>query len=73
VLTGRLLTILPFLDGALCRTMQWFLERGFQEVAVDALPKERQALYNWQRRSKIYMKKLKTSRDLDAEELFMNV
>lgn len=53
--------------------MQWFLERGFQEVAVDALPKERQALYNWQRRSKIYMKKLKTSRDLDAEELFMNV
>lgn len=57
----------------MCRTMQWFLERGFQEVSVDALPKERQDLYNWQRRSKIYMKKLKTSRDLDAEELFMNV
>ena len=51
--------------------MQWFLERGFDEVGVEALPESRS--YNWQRKSKIYMKSLKTSRDLDAEELFWNV
>lgn len=55
------------------RTMQWFLERGFNEVAVEALPPERVEIYNWKRKSKIYMKKLKTARDLDAEELFWNV
>lgn len=53
--------------------MQWFLERGFDEVGVDSLPESRRELYNWQRKSKIYMKSLKTSRDLDAEELFWNV
>jgi len=53
--------------------MQWFLERGFEEVSVEALPEERQQSYNWQRKSKIYMKYLKTTRDLDAEELFWNV
>jgi N-acetylglutamate synthase-like GNAT family acetyltransferase len=53
--------------------MQWFLERGFNEVAVEALPPERVEIYNWKRKSKIYMKKLKTARDLDAEELFWNV
>lgn len=53
--------------------MQWFLERGFDEVGVDSLPESRKGTYNWQRKSKIYMKSLATSRDLDAEELFWNV
>jgi amino-acid N-acetyltransferase len=40
------------------RTTQWFGERGFVETDVERLPKEKQALYNYQRRSKIYVKKL---------------
>ena len=52
------------------RTMQWFLERGFKEVDVSVLPESRKSVYNWQRKSKIYMKELKTHRDVDAEELF---
>ncbi len=54
-------------------TMQWFLERGFEEVGVESLPESRRDIYNWQRKSKIYMKNLSTSRDLDAEELFWDV
>jgi amino-acid N-acetyltransferase len=56
-----------------CRTMQWFLERGFEEVPIEALPDERRSIYNWRRKSKIYLKNLQTPRDLDAEELFWNV
>ena len=40
------------------RTAHWFVERGFLEADVDRLPKEKQALYNYQRRSKIFAKKL---------------
>ena len=40
------------------RTAHWFLERGFAEVGVDKLPKAKQGLYNYQRRSKVFMKKL---------------
>ncbi len=40
------------------RTAHWFLERGFVEVGVDALPKEKRALYNYQRRSKVFVKNL---------------
>jgi len=36
--------------------MQWFLERGFEERSVEALPESRRDIYNWQRKSKIYMK-----------------
>jgi amino-acid N-acetyltransferase len=36
----------------------WFAERGFQEADLDALPRERQRLYNFQRRSKVFMKRL---------------
>jgi amino-acid N-acetyltransferase len=53
--------------------MQWFIERGFEEAHVDVLPESRRSIYNWQRKSKIYLKKLQTQRDLDAEELFWNV
>ncbi|PIQ13346.1 MAG: amino-acid N-acetyltransferase [Hydrogenophilales bacterium CG_4_9_14_3_um_filter_59_35] len=40
------------------RTAHWFLERGFTEVGVDKLPKAKQGLYNYQRRSKVFVKKL---------------
>ena len=40
------------------RTAHWFMERGFMEAGVDALPKEKQSLYNYQRRSKVFMKQL---------------
>ncbi len=51
-------------------TMQWFVERGFDEVELAALPLSRQQLYNPQRNSKIYSKALESSRRIDAEELF---
>jgi amino-acid N-acetyltransferase len=40
------------------QTTQWFVERGFVESDVSKLPAEKQALYNYQRRSKIYSKPL---------------
>jgi amino-acid N-acetyltransferase len=40
------------------RTEHWFLERGFIEKTVNALPMERQAMYNYQRNSKVFIKTL---------------
>jgi amino-acid N-acetyltransferase len=40
------------------RTAQWFLERGFEEQGIDALPQSKRDLYNLQRRSKILVKPL---------------
>jgi amino-acid N-acetyltransferase len=40
------------------RATHWFIERGFVEAPVTSLPKEKKELYNYQRRSKILMKKL---------------
>ncbi len=40
------------------QTTQWFVERGFNESDISKLPAEKQALYNYQRRSKIYSKPL---------------
>ncbi|MCS6787088.1 MAG: amino-acid N-acetyltransferase [Thiobacillaceae bacterium] len=40
------------------RTAHWFLERGFVQVRPEDLPAPRQALYNWQRRSKVLVKSL---------------
>jgi len=54
------------------QTMEWFIERGFDEVPVEMLPPSRQATYNKSRASKIYMKKIDSVRDLDASELFWN-
>lgn len=54
------------------QTMEWFIERGFAEVPVEMLPPSRQATYNRDRASKIYMKKIDSVRDLDASELFWN-
>lgn len=40
------------------RTAHWFVERGFVEADVESLPKERQKLYNYQRRSKVFVKRI---------------
>lgn len=54
------------------QTMEWFLERGFDSARVDQLPEARQETYNYQRNSKIYLKRIETERDLDASELWWN-
>jgi len=41
------------------RAAHWFVERGFGEAPVGALPGEKRALYNWQRRSKVLVKPLR--------------
>jgi amino-acid N-acetyltransferase len=38
------------------RTAHWFVERGFSETTPDQLPQSKQHLYNYQRRSKIFVK-----------------
>lgn len=38
------------------RTSHWFLRRGFILATVDDLPKNRQHIYNWQRKSLILIK-----------------
>lgn len=40
------------------RTAHWFLERGFVQQDVDALPVGRRQLYNYQRQSKVFAKEL---------------
>ncbi|MDP2811365.1 MAG: amino-acid N-acetyltransferase [Rhodocyclaceae bacterium] len=40
------------------RTAHWFIERGFAEADVDALPVAKRELYNFQRRSKVLVKSL---------------
>ena len=54
------------------QTMEWFVERGFDEAVVAQLPPTRQATYNHKRASKIYIKKIESDRDLDASELWWN-
>ncbi len=41
------------------RTEHWFEERGFVESTPDQLPKSKQALYNYKRRSKVLEKSLR--------------
>jgi amino-acid N-acetyltransferase len=40
------------------RTAHWFAERGFVETGVGELPRAKQGLYNYQRRSKVFVKQL---------------
>jgi amino-acid N-acetyltransferase len=40
------------------RTEHWFVEQGFIEASVDALPDEKKALYNYRRNSKVLFKAL---------------
>ncbi len=40
------------------RTMHWFIKRGFEPTDPDWLPEARKRKYNWDRRSKVLVKKL---------------
>lgn len=40
------------------QTAHWFVERGFVEASPEALPKRKQDLYNYQRRSKVFVRHL---------------
>lgn len=40
------------------QAQDWFIERGFSEASVDALPENRQALYNFQRNSAVLKKNM---------------
>ncbi len=40
------------------RTSHWFIERGFATGEVSALPEAKRELYNYQRRSKVFIKNL---------------
>ena len=40
------------------RTAHWFLKRGFVAGTLDDLPKNRQQMYNWQRKSLVFIKHL---------------
>ncbi|MBF8268464.1 MAG: N-acetylglutamate synthase [Gammaproteobacteria bacterium] len=67
---GRGEQLLSFMENAAARKKlksifaltthaeHWFLERGFANAALENLPVERKALYNFQRNSKVLIKKL---------------
>ncbi|MGC2048239.1 MAG: amino-acid N-acetyltransferase [Gallionella sp.] len=38
------------------RTAHWFIERGFVESDVSALPAQKKSLYNYQRKSKVFVR-----------------
>ncbi len=40
------------------KTSHWFLERGFKKADIKTLPMKRQALYNYRRNSKVFIKTL---------------
>jgi amino-acid N-acetyltransferase len=40
------------------RTAHWFIERGFVPADVDELPVKKKELYNWKRRSKVFIKQM---------------
>lgn len=40
------------------RTAHWFRERGFEAATVAQLPQHKQSLYNYQRNSKVFIKRL---------------
>ncbi len=40
------------------RTAHWFIERGFKETDVEQLPAQKKLLYNYQRRSKVFLRSL---------------
>lgn len=39
------------------RTAHWFREHGFQPAGIESLPGQRRDLYNWQRQSKVFIKR----------------
>lgn len=40
------------------RAEHWFVERGFDEVKINTLPRQKRSLYNYQRRSVVLVKRL---------------
>jgi amino-acid N-acetyltransferase len=40
------------------RTAHWFIERGFVESDISALPTQKKSLYNYQRKSKVFVRKI---------------
>lgn len=44
------------------KTTHWFIERGFESATLESLPVERQKMYNYQRRSKVFIKLLISKR-----------
>lgn len=40
------------------KTAHWFIERGFVSAKIDSLPLDKQRMYNFQRRSKVFVKTL---------------
>ena len=40
------------------KTAHWFIERGFVEVKVSDLPKNKQSMYNYRRNARIFSKTL---------------
>ena len=48
------------------QTAHWFIEQGFREATLDALPPQRQALYNLQRNSKVFVRPVDASRSRRA-------
>ncbi len=40
------------------QTAHWFVERGFVEESVEALPQQKKTLYNYQRKSKVFVKRI---------------
>ena len=40
------------------KTAHWFIENGFSETSINSLPVDKQSIYNYQRKSKVFMKDL---------------
>lgn len=67
---GRGATLLEFVEAAArkkklkrlfvltTQTAHWFVERGYAEADVAELPRKKQALYNFQRKSKVFVKRI---------------
>ncbi len=47
-----------FLFVLTTRTAHWFMEKGFVAADLEMLSQERKALYNYQRKSKVFRKRL---------------
>lgn len=47
------------------QTRDWFLDQGFSEAGLDALPAPKQAMYNYQRNARVMIKDLGLIRDRD--------
>jgi len=51
------------------QSFQWFLERGFREGRLADLPETKRKCYNYQRMSKIFLKRLGGKRSIDENDV----